>query len=159
MSPAVELIEQIKANGGRLRVEEGFLVIVPKEAAAPILQDLRRHKAEIISLLEPRTEPAVDHLNAWRPNFQSWAHERCVTRKQHNDCGGIGPLLVDCAEWCFAHGAASPTRAVFEELLEDAGLVCINGLVLGLVLREDLDAVLRSQIEPLSKQRKGVQYQ
>jgi len=52
MRTAQELIRTVVANGGQLRVEDGWLVIAPEDAATPVLEELRQHKAEIIGLLE-----------------------------------------------------------------------------------------------------------
>jgi hypothetical protein len=147
MSAAAELIEAVKANGGQLRVEDGYLVIAPKEAAAPVLEDLRRHKAEIIGLLSHADAPRVD-AGPWGEDFKRWARERCAARKRHSDAGGIGYLLLDFAQWATRNNSIPCDRKTFEALLTDSGFRCVDGLALGLVLRDDLQAVLQSQIQP-----------
>ncbi len=91
-----------------------------------------------------------DSPDAWRPDFARWRAERCVSRQGHDDIAGIGCLLVDFAEWCAAHDTVPCTRATFERLLTDAGFRCAEGMVAGLVLRVDLEAVLRFQAAPLA---------
>jgi hypothetical protein len=54
MSAALELIQIVEANGGQLRVEDGWLVIAPGDAAEPVIEELRQHKPEIIELLAQR---------------------------------------------------------------------------------------------------------
>src|SRR5271157_3919785 len=51
---ALDLIQIVEANGGHLRVEDGWLVIAPGEAAAPVMEELRKHKAELIAELARR---------------------------------------------------------------------------------------------------------
>ena len=41
MSTALELIRAVEANGGLIRVEDGWLVIAPEDAAAPVMEELR----------------------------------------------------------------------------------------------------------------------
>lgn len=49
MSAALELIRAVEANGGRFLVDGEYLVIAPGEAAAPVIDKLRQHKAELIA--------------------------------------------------------------------------------------------------------------
>jgi len=51
MTAAVELIRKVEEAGGSLRVDDGFLVIAPKDAIAHLVDDLRQYKAEVINLL------------------------------------------------------------------------------------------------------------
>lgn len=107
----------------------------------------------------PRTEPpqaaheategmSIHAPEAWRLNFARWRAERCVSRICYEDSAGIGCLLLDFAEWCTAHEAESCQRAKFEALLEEAGFRCAEGMAAGLVLKVDLEAVLRFQAAP-----------
>lgn len=67
MNPA-ELIRIVEAAGGRFRVNGERLGIDPKEAAAPVLDDLRAHKKEIIGLLACRLQmPAGVRLVHYAP--------------------------------------------------------------------------------------------
>ena len=54
MNAALELIRAVEANGGRFRVDGEFLVIRPGEAAAPVMEELRQHKAELLAELARR---------------------------------------------------------------------------------------------------------
>jgi hypothetical protein len=89
-----------------------------------------------------------DSLDAWRPDFARWRAERCVSRQGYKDSAGIGCLLVDFAEWCIVQDAVPCQRATFERLLTDAGFRCADGMASGLILRADLEAVLRFQAVP-----------
>lgn len=53
---AAELVQVVEAAGGRFMVDGDRLGIVPKEAAAPVLEELRAHKEEIIDLIESPRE-------------------------------------------------------------------------------------------------------
>ena len=52
MSAAFVLIRAVEANGGYIRVDGEYLVIAPGDAAEPVIEELRQHKAEIIGLLQ-----------------------------------------------------------------------------------------------------------
>jgi hypothetical protein len=68
MSTAAELIAIVERNGGRFKIDGDRLGIVPKSAAAPVLEELRRHKPEIIDLLLRRPPmPAGVRLIHWEP--------------------------------------------------------------------------------------------
>jgi len=47
MSAALELIRAVEANGGRIRVEDGWLVIAPEDAAAPVMEELRQPRPKL----------------------------------------------------------------------------------------------------------------
>jgi hypothetical protein len=159
MSVALELIQTVKANGGRMRVDGDSLVIAPDSAALPIVAQLREHKGEIIRLLEgcpadSSHDPSASEYfppmapDAWQEDFIRWAGVRCVLREEHDDSAGIGALLVDFAEWCAARNAVPARRDTFERLLQDAGFPLKDGLACGLVLKVDLEAVLLSKRAP-----------
>ena len=142
MSAAVELIQAVKANGGQIRVEDGWLVIAPPDAAAPVIEELRQHKAEIIGLLESASIPTDDPAE-WREPFIRWLDSACVLSPR---CfGGVGCLHIAFCEWEAGRGGVPCTRATFELLLSESGLlICeVRGAVLvsGLILREDFEAV------------------
>jgi hypothetical protein len=67
-SAAQSLIHAVEARGGILLVDGEDLVIRPKSAATPLLEELRRHKAEIIAELarRPPMPPGV-RLIRWEP--------------------------------------------------------------------------------------------
>jgi hypothetical protein len=90
-----------------------------------------------------------DHDPAeWQEDFTRWRATNCAHRDGKDDWGGVGQLLVDFAEWCVARNAVPCRRATFERLLWDAGFRCAQGMVSGLVLRADLEAVLCYQAAP-----------
>jgi hypothetical protein len=147
MSTAEELVSIIEANGGRFLIEGEELVIRPGDAAMPLVEELRTHKAEIIALLQSRieqeTESAPDD-----PLPGEWLLERCVYRDR---CfGGVGTLYLDLARWSAAHRQPAPeSRKAFTAALQAEGFaVTADGVVAGLLLREDLEACERTQAVP-----------
>jgi hypothetical protein len=81
----------------------------------------------------------ADEPDAWREPFHIWMMTACVRR--HRGSGGIGCLHVRFAEWCAAgNQVCPPMRLTFVRLLTDAGFSFSDGLVNGLLLREDLEA-------------------
>jgi hypothetical protein len=82
---------------------------------------------------------------AWAENFHRWMLERCAFRIR---CfGGLESLYCDLHDWSKDRQEEPPSRTVFDQLLGSAGLFQANGLVSGLVLREDVD-VVRSANKP-----------
>jgi hypothetical protein len=80
MSSALELIQRVEANGGHLRVEDGWLVIAPGEAAAPVMEELREHKAELLAELARRPAmPAGVRLIRWEPKAAPVQLSECST--------------------------------------------------------------------------------
>ena len=80
MSAALELVYAVEANGGRFRVEGEYLVIAPEEAAAPVMEELRLHKAEIVELLARRPAmPAGVRLVSWNPSGEPIRLSPCET--------------------------------------------------------------------------------
>jgi hypothetical protein len=147
MSAAAELVSIIEANGGRFLIEGGELVIRPGDAAMPLVEELRTHKAEIVALLQSRTgqetESAPDD-----PLPGEWLLERCVYRDR---CfGGVGALYLDLSRWCADHGQTAPEsrRAFAAELQVEGFAVTTDGLVYGLMLGEDLETVMHFQGVP-----------
>jgi len=147
MSAAAELVSIIEANGGRFLIEGEELVIRPGDAAMPLVEELRTHKAEIIALLQSRTKqepdstPESDALGLWMP-------ARCVYRDR---CfGGVGALYLDLSRWCADHGQTAPEsrRAFAAELQAEGFAVNTDGLVYGLMLGEDWEACERAQAAP-----------
>ena len=68
MSAALELIRTVEANGGCLRIDGEYLVIAPGEAAAPVMEELRQHKAELMAELARRpVMPSGVRLGLWSP--------------------------------------------------------------------------------------------
>jgi hypothetical protein len=134
-STAIELIRTVEANGGRLSVEGDKLVIEPREAAEPLVDELRAHKAQIIALIQSPTHDP----EAWMEDFHRWALDRCVYRDR---CfGGIGALWSDFGEWAVGHSSVPCTRRTFELLLTDFGFFFAEGMIYGLILKADLWAL------------------
>jgi hypothetical protein len=68
MNAALKLIRAVEANGGRFRVDGEYLVIAPGEAAVPMMEELRQHKAELLAELARRPAmPAGVRLVSWSP--------------------------------------------------------------------------------------------
>ena len=80
MSAAMELIQIVESSGGRFRVDGDRLGIVPREAAAQVIEELRRHKPEIIELLAQRpTIPSGVRLIRWEPKTAPVQVSACST--------------------------------------------------------------------------------
>ncbi len=80
MNAARELIRTVEANGGQLRVDGEFLVIAPKDAAAPVLEELKRHKPELMAELARRPAmPAGVRLIHWEPKEAPIQLSQCST--------------------------------------------------------------------------------
>ncbi len=134
MNAALNLIRAVQVNGGRLTVEGDQLVIEPGEAAEPLVDELRAHKAQIIALIQ---SPAHDP-EAWKEDFHHWSLDHCMYLDR---ClGGIGTLCSDFGEWATGHSSVPCTRQTFERLLTDAGFFFADGMVYGLILKVDLEA-------------------
>lgn len=68
MSAALELIHAVESAGGRFMVDGGRLGIVPATAAAPVMEEIRRHKAELMAELAQRPAmPSGVQLVSWNP--------------------------------------------------------------------------------------------
>lgn len=144
MSTPMELIQAVETAGGRLSVEDEYLVIDPRKAGEPIAAELRRHKAEIRSLLLERDA-------AWRKPFEQWLRLECVLRPR--DFGGLNCLSRSFSAWAGTQNRATHSRDLFERLLKEndfvIGEVCGTVLVSGLMLREDVLSIERFQREAL----------
>jgi hypothetical protein len=142
MNEAEELIRIVESRGGRVFIEGEKLVIEPKEAALPLTDSLRTYKGQIVALLQSREqETESDALGLWML-------ERCVFRDR---CwGGIGALYLDLARWCAEQGQPAPeSRWAFVTALRAEGFqITVDGLVYGLVLKEDLEAHEHFQAAP-----------
>ena len=145
---ALDLIQTVRANGGQMRVDAGYLVIAPDYAALPIVDQLRQHKTEIIRLLEARkadSSPIPSHdPAAWRDSFAQWLGSACA---EHTRAfGGVSTLHIAYCEWETLHYGVGCTRETFERLLQERGFLVgeVAGTVLvsGLAFRDDVDACL-----------------
>ena len=82
---------------------------------------------------------------AWSADFDVWMQARCAHREGKDDWGGIGPMLVDFGEWAVSHNSVPCTRQVLEALLRAAGFIVMDGMVQGLVLSADLEAIFTGE--------------
>jgi hypothetical protein len=146
MSAALDLIRAVEANGGHIRIDGEYLVIAPGNAAEPVMEELRQHKAEIIGLLQNRLDSPVEGTQDVGSGL--WLLERCVYRDRW--WGGTAALHLDRARWCADHGRRVPvSRRAFVTGLQAEGFqVTPDGLVYGLILRDDLEAHERFQSPP-----------
>ena len=134
MSTALELIQAVEENGGSFRIDGEWLVVVPKAVATPVREELRRHKPEIIALLQSRAaEPLDDQLD---DGLGEWLLEECVFRDHW--WGGVGALHLSLARWCASHGRPMPAsrRAFLTSLQSEGFQLTSDGLVCGLVLKD-----------------------
>jgi hypothetical protein len=152
MSIAMEVVQAVEANGGRLTVDGEWIVIYPSEAGAPLVEALRQHKPEILALLRSRTEDgrrALPNIGEdgvslcdpamWREGFSRWIASACVRHWRLH--GGVGRLHVAFAEWTVQQREVPCSRGVFERLVREQGweIDATRGLVDGLMLRKDAD--------------------
>ncbi len=141
MNCAAELIRAVEANGGRFRVEDGWLVISPEHAAAPLLEDLRRHKEEIIGLLKATDVPCED-FETWRSDFGRWLDSSCSRLPRW--FSGVSVLHLNFCEWEIIRSGVPCRRDTFVRLIEDFGFrvgeVEKTLLVSGLALKSDVAA-------------------
>lgn len=136
MTTAENILETVRLAGGYLwAVDGGRLRYRLPPERSDLIPVLREMKSEILNLLSDRSPDAPE---ACREDFAGWAAARCAHREGRDDWGGIGCLLVDFAEWCASRDATPCPRTTFEQLLQDAGFRLKDGMVSGLVLREDL---------------------
>ena len=135
MSSAPQLVEMVKANGGRLWIEDGWLIVEPRQAGLPIVQELRAHKPEIVALLQGRCDSELDQdPAAWKEDFDKWKAESCIQREGPDDSTTVSALWVDFSEWTVAQESAPCMRPTFERLLTDAGHWVADGMASGLLL-------------------------
>ena len=79
---------------------------------------------------------SADDPTAWQPAFERWILSHCVFRDRC--AGGIACLHLHFAAWCIQHSDVCPcTRPTFELLLACEGFELADGLVRGVILKED----------------------
>jgi hypothetical protein len=134
----MELVHKITALGGRIRAEGGCLVVAPKEAVIPFLNELKRYKPELLALLEQSTLGSIPlaDLDAWREPFVRWLNEFVFI---HPACyGGLNKLHESYSDWEIRTGGVPCDRGVFLALLgelgakmsEYSGTVLVSGMAL-----------------------------
>ena len=80
MSTALGLIQIVESAGGRFMVDGDRLGIVPREAATPVIDALRQHKAELLAELARRPAmPAGVRLVSWSPKNVPVQLSECST--------------------------------------------------------------------------------
>jgi hypothetical protein len=142
---ATELVQIVEANGGRFLIDGEELVIRPGDAAMPLLEELRANKAAIIAFLQSRTDPEADLEQD--AELGLWMLDRCVFRD--HSWSGVAALHLDRSRWCAEHGRPMPgSRRAFVTALQAEGFSVADGLVYGLLLREDLAAHERFHAAP-----------
>ena len=69
MNSVPELIQAVESAGGRFMIDRDRLGIAPAAAAAPLIDELRQHKAELLAELLARRPamPAGVRLVSWNP--------------------------------------------------------------------------------------------
>jgi hypothetical protein len=145
MNTVINLVRAVEAAGGHFAIEDEWLVVEPREAGEPLLEELLKFKPEIMSLIRRRSAPEFtngmdDHdPAAWAEDFQRWMAQRCVSRPRKDDWAGIGWLWVDFCEWTTANNSVPCKRRVFERLVVEAGFRLNRGMVGGLLLMKDLE--------------------
>ena len=77
--------------------------------------------------------------DAWAEDFHIWALSQCV---YHDRCfSGISALHRDFTNWAIAREVDTCTVETFKWLLDNAGFFSADGMVSGLILKEDLDGL------------------
>ena len=80
MIAALELIQVVESAGGRFMVDGDRLGIIPREAAASVMQELRQNKAELLAELARRPAmPAGVRLVSWSPKDAPVRLSECST--------------------------------------------------------------------------------
>ena len=142
-SMATELVLTVEANGGQFLIDGEDLVIRPRDAAMPLLEQLRVNKAAIIALLRSRTtrpEHEADELGLW-------LLDRCIFRDHR--WTPIAALHLDCSQWRADHGKPMhASRRPFVAALEAEGFAVTDGWCYGLLLKEGLKGHEKFQAVP-----------
>ena len=130
---AGELIQAIEADGGCIRADGADLMIAPKEAAAPLREELRRHKKEIIELLLARD------LDLLWPHFCDWYDYSVrvetalgyvpAKRPPPIWSTAVKALHRDFVCWQLDRNQAPPTREQFVVLAHKLG--CVFRIIAG----------------------------
>ena len=140
---AMELIEAVEARGGQIMAKGENLVVNPREAGLPLVEELRVHKPAILAALQARHvitshSEEISISLALHSAFVRWESERCVFWRGLGGASGIARLQVSFCEWAVAHEALPCTRRTFERLLADTGFAIGDGIVWGLMLRDEI---------------------
>lgn len=87
----------------------------------------------------PETGMPVDDSAELEELHLRWMLDRCTYWGRA--FGGLGVLRTDFCEWAIARNEVPCTRASFEALLRNCGLLVADGFVSGVILKEDLEAL------------------
>lgn len=141
-----EILQTVAAFGGRLWVDGGNLRMRLPENLRPLTEHIRTCKAEIIQTLSREAgRPPETTLAEWGDIFAGWTRANCRWRER--SYGSASHLYIDCCEWSHAHGhPLVPDLQAFETILTQLGMDIQDGLVYGLLMRED--ACLAESITP-----------
>ena len=123
------------------------------EPSKPSKPTFAGFEGSTLAQIQKFSDRPPDEPDARQEEFTVWALERCALRDDWEDSASIACLLLDFAEWCIAHESVPCQRVVFETLLEEAGFRCANGMAAGMVLKVDLEIVLRSQAATRATER------
>jgi hypothetical protein len=75
-----ELIQAVESAGGRFMVDDDRLGIVPAAAAASVMEELRRHKEELLAELSRLpVMPSGVRLVSWSPRTAPFRLSECST--------------------------------------------------------------------------------
>lgn len=146
---ALEIIEKITTGGGsiwaeadkvRARLPETMRILVPEIHAQKDELLIELQSRPIAGATPERIETSEPDGWPWETDFVRWRLERCASRRDHEDGSNIGALLLSFAEWCCRNNSAPAPREVFERLLTMSGFQTSDGMAIGLILRDDLEA-------------------
>jgi hypothetical protein len=79
----------------------------------------------------PEQDPST-----WKEDFHRWALMQCLYLPR--DFGGMKALHRDFCDWCITHQSVPCTCSTFERLVQLMGFLAADGLISGLILKEDL---------------------
>ncbi len=97
--------------------------------------DIPAHDSD--SAYMAQVELMTDEIRARDDAFHGWTRAVCVWR-EHSWCG-LGGLHVSYCEWADAHNADLCDRQTFEAVLACLGFTLKDGMVYGLIFREDAE--------------------
>jgi hypothetical protein len=151
MSAALGVIRIVESAGGRFVVDGERLGIFPKDAAAPVLEELRKHKLEIIDLIHRREVERDDRLRkffVWWFDARIWLDTEAIALHKPNPrwWSGVTALHRACCRWILEHNqVVPPTSDEFILLLRELScdIRAIHGeqMVMNVCQTEDVDAV------------------
>lgn len=113
----------------------------------------RRQGPKPGALTNPAGNIPAQDPSAWAEDFHRWALSCCVWRERA--FGGIGRLHTHFSEWAACHESVPCTRQVFEAIIGSQGLFLADGLVYGIILTADAEAI--AQRESLTEGSKVVE--